>query len=86
MFLRTERNAGDFTTFYHYWRLAGDSTEMLESPAGCGRPGNYANRPGPMSHLTIINLGDHKQDIESHMKYFFILTCPIFMSRVGLMA
>ena len=41
MFLQTERNAGDFTTFYHCRRLAGDSTEMLASPAGCGRHGNY---------------------------------------------
>ena len=41
MFLHTERNAGDFTTFYHCWRFAGDSIEMLESPAGCGRLGNY---------------------------------------------
>ena len=40
-FLRTERNAGDFRTFYHCWKLAGDSTEMLESAAGCGRLGNY---------------------------------------------
>ena len=42
MFLQTERIAGDFMTFYHCWRLAGDSTEMLESPAGCRRLGNYA--------------------------------------------
>ena len=41
MFLQNESNAGDFRTFYHCWRLAGYSTEMLESPAGFGRLGNY---------------------------------------------
>ena len=41
VFLQTERNAGDFTTFYHCWRLSGDSTEMLASPAECGRLDNY---------------------------------------------
>ena len=40
MFLQTERNAGDFTTFYHCLMLAG-GTEKLESPVGCGRLGNY---------------------------------------------
>ena len=41
MFRQTERNTGDFTTIYHCWRLAGDSTEILEFPVGCGRLGNY---------------------------------------------
>ena len=30
---QNEMNAVDFTTFCHCWRLAGDSTEMLVSPA-----------------------------------------------------
>ena len=40
---RNERDAGDFTTFYHCWRLAGDNTAMLESPVECWRLGNYGN-------------------------------------------
>ena len=42
LFLHNERNAGDFATFYRCWRSARHNAKALETPAECGRLGNYA--------------------------------------------
>ena len=42
MFFQNEINTRDLTTFCLCWRSTGDNIEELESPAGCGRLGNYS--------------------------------------------
>ena len=47
MFLQTERNAGDFTTFYHCWRFAGG---LLEIALRCWRLQRDAGDLATMHH------------------------------------
>ena len=61
--LYASQNAGDFFRFCCCWSSAGDKFEMLESPAECGRLGNYSsvsNRreeaiAGGCSYLPVFN-------------------------------